>query len=290
MAERKRDYLYGGSYDQDIADTAQQIQSRPAFNYDVDGDALYQQYKDRYTQNAKNAMKDTIGQVTSLTGGYGSSYAQGVGQQRYDETMRGLTDMIPTLEQNAYQRYQDQGQALQDRYAMLMNLGATERANMGENYNQIAQLISTSGYMPSEEELARAGMSSEQAEALRRMWMTSNPQLAYYYGQMSPEDYYRLTGAWPAGYTPPGSGGNGGLWSGGGDNTGKGQGLDEYGNSIGENPKTMDEAIAALRRAGASNLDIMQFVYGENGGKVNTQLGKQPGYVKKNPQPYKKTK
>lgn len=207
MAEKKRDQLYGGSYDQQIQDTYSQIQNRPAFNYDVDGDALYQQYKERYTQNAKNAMKDSMGQAAALTGGYGSSYAQGVGQQRYDETMRGLTDMIPTLEQNAYKKYQDQGAALQDRYNMLNSMAATEQATTKDAYSQLAQLIGTSGYQPTEDDLAKAGMTAEQANALRQMWMASNPQLAYYNGQLSPEDFYRLTGTWPAGYTPPSSGG-----------------------------------------------------------------------------------
>ena len=79
MADEKKKQLYGGSYDEQIRDTAQQIQNRPAFSYDLDGDALYQQYKDRYTQNAKLGMKDTMGQAAALTGGYGNSYAQGVG-------------------------------------------------------------------------------------------------------------------------------------------------------------------------------------------------------------------
>ncbi|MBR4194534.1 MAG: hypothetical protein IKQ54_09440 [Oscillospiraceae bacterium] len=210
MADEKKKQLYGGSYDEQIRDTAQQIQNRPAFSYDLDGDALYQQYKDRYTQNAKLGMKDTMGQAAALTGGYGNSYAQGVGQQRYDETMRGLTDMIPTLEQSAYQRWRDRGADLQNRYSMLSSMAATEQATGQQNYAQLAQLIGSSGYKPTEEELANAGMSADQANAMLQMWIASNPQLAYNNGQISAEDFYKMTGAYPIGYTPGAEGGSGG--------------------------------------------------------------------------------
>lgn len=266
MAEKEKKILYGGSYDDAINETYQQIQNRPAFNYDVNGDALYQQYKDRYTQNAKQAMKDTMGQTAALTGGYGNSYGHAVGQQRYDETMRGLTDMIPQLEQQAYQRYQDQGNALNDRLGMLHNLGAAEQATRQGNYQNIANLIASTGYQPSEQELAAAGMSPEQANAMVQMWITSNPDAAYANGRLSPEDYYKLTGRYPIGYTPPGTGGGyGGYY-------GNGTGADESG--VG-GFKSVEEAVRALAAAGASAEDIQAFANAEGGGAtVSRMLGK----------------
>lgn len=197
MADEKKKKLYGGSYDEDINRVYGEITNRQPFSYDVDGDALYQQYKDRYTQNAKMSMKDTMGQAAALTGGYGSSYGQAVGQQAYDRTMQGLTDMIPTLEQNAYQKYQDQGNALKDQYSMLNSMGATEQATTQAGYSQLAQLISSSGYQPTADELTAAGMNAEQANSLRQMWIASNPGAAYMNGQLSAEDYFKLTGQYP---------------------------------------------------------------------------------------------
>lgn len=202
MAEEQKKRIYGGSYDDAISDTYQQIANRPAYSYDVDGDALYQQYRDRYVQNAKNAMKDTMGQAAALTGGYGNSYAQSVGQQRYDETMRGLTDMIPTLESRAYERWQAQGNALQDRLGMLHNMGQAEQSTRNASYSQIANLISTTGYRPTEQDLASSGMTQEQADAMLQWWITNNPDAAYYNGQLSRDDYYRLTGRYPTGNGP----------------------------------------------------------------------------------------
>lgn len=89
---------------------------REDFQYDVNADALYQQYKDRYTELGKAAMEDTMGQASALTGGYGSSYAQNVGQQAYHSYLKELNDVIPELYQLAYDRYQDRGDALYKTY------------------------------------------------------------------------------------------------------------------------------------------------------------------------------
>ena len=93
--------VYGGAYDQQINDLYGQYTNRSPFEYNVNTDALYQQYRDKYVQNAKRSMKDTMGQAAGLTGGYGSTYSQGVGQQQYDENMRSLTDVIPELSDRA---------------------------------------------------------------------------------------------------------------------------------------------------------------------------------------------
>lgn len=195
--DEKEKTLYGGSYDKELGDLYSQISNRPSFSYDVDGDALYQQYKDRYTQNAKMSMKDTMGQAAALTGGYGSSYGQAVGQQAYDRQMLGLTDKIPELEQSAYQKYRDKGNELKDQYSLLNSMAATEQQTAQANYNQLASLISSSGYQPTADELTRAGMNAEQANSLRQAWMAANPGAAYMAGQLSADDYFKLTGQYP---------------------------------------------------------------------------------------------
>ena len=62
----------GGTYGQSVKDALYKINNREKFAYDLNGDALYQQYKDRYTQMGKQAMRDTMGQAAALTGGYGN--------------------------------------------------------------------------------------------------------------------------------------------------------------------------------------------------------------------------
>lgn len=96
--------------------------NREKFSYNVNGDALYQQYKDKYTLGGRMAMMDTMGQAQTMTGGYGNSYAQSVGQQTYQGYMQQLNDVIPELYSLAYGMYTDEGQNLLDRYNIYANL------------------------------------------------------------------------------------------------------------------------------------------------------------------------
>ena len=100
-------------------DIINRIQTREPFKYDLNGDALYQQYKDKYIQQGKMAMADTIGQASAMTGGYGNSYAQSVGQQMYQKELQNLNDVVPELWQLAYDKYQAEGQDLYNQYALL---------------------------------------------------------------------------------------------------------------------------------------------------------------------------
>ena len=83
---------------------------------DLNGDALYQQYKDRYQNLGRQAMMDTMGNATALTGGYGSSYATTAGNQAYQRYLQQLNDIVPELYQQAYNRYTQEGNDLLNQY------------------------------------------------------------------------------------------------------------------------------------------------------------------------------
>lgn len=85
--------------------TLGKIQNYGDFEYDVNGDALYQQYKDGYTKQGQLAMQDAIGKASTMTGGYGNSYAQQVGQQTFNGYMSALNDKIPELYALAYDKH-----------------------------------------------------------------------------------------------------------------------------------------------------------------------------------------
>jgi hypothetical protein len=194
--------------------------NRDPFSYNFNEDALYQQYKDIHTQMGLMAMMDTMGQASAMTGGYGNSYAQTVGQQAYNQQLSQLNNVLPELYQMAYDRYAYEGDQLYQQYGLLMdqenmdynrymdsyNQWADTRdylagqANMlyqqdyndyrdqvgdeqwqqefdrnGQNtdYNRLVDLITTSGYVPSEAELAAAGMTKEQAAAYKNYYDTA---------------------------------------------------------------------------------------------------------------------
>jgi hypothetical protein len=133
---------YENKWQPQIDSTMDSILNRKDFQYDVNGDALYNQYKDRYVDLGQKAMMDTMGQASKLTGGYGNSNAQMVGQQAYQSYLQGLTDKIPELAQLAYQRYAQQGQDLYQKYGLLntqeqqdYNRWATERDYLTNLFN-----------------------------------------------------------------------------------------------------------------------------------------------------------
>lgn len=127
---------YQSQYRPQIDQTINSIMNRKPFQYDVNGDALYQQYKDRYVNLGQQAMMDTMGQAAQLTGGYGNSYAQMAGQQAYQGYLQGLTDKIPELAQLAQAQYDRQGQDLYQQYGLLSGQEQTDRNNWLNSYNQ----------------------------------------------------------------------------------------------------------------------------------------------------------
>ncbi len=130
-----RPSAYSSQYKSQIDGVVSQLENREPFKYDVNGDALYQQYKDRYIHNGQRAMQDTMGQAAALTGGYGSSYAQNVGQQAYNEYMRGLNDVIPELQQLALDKYDRETARLQNKYALYSDLEAQDYSKWQDKQN-----------------------------------------------------------------------------------------------------------------------------------------------------------
>ena len=134
----------GGNYGQAVKDAYNAYNNRKAFSYDLNGDALYQQYKDKYINQGRLAMADTMGQAAAMTGGYGSSYAVTAGNQAYQSQLQNLNDIVPQLYQMAYDRYSQEGEDLKTKYSMLNNMYQTEygehRDKVGDYNTELARL------------------------------------------------------------------------------------------------------------------------------------------------------
>lgn len=186
------------------------IMNRGEFTFDLNKDKLYQQYRDLYAQMGRGAMEDTMGQAAALTGGYGSTYSQNAGQQAYNAYLQKLNEVVPELYNAAYNRYNQEGQNLMNLYSMARsnadsayerdynqwyNRLQLERSDEDTAYNRqqteeqkkltqeetdyerkqnawsrLSSLITTTGYQPSDEELAAAGMSTNEAAYLRQYY------------------------------------------------------------------------------------------------------------------------
>lgn len=107
---------YQNSYSQQLKDLYDKIMGREKFQYDAANDPLYQQYRQMYVQQGRQAMMDTMGQAAGLTGGYGSTYSQAAGQQQYDAYLQQLNQVVPELYAQARQAYNDEGDRLLQQY------------------------------------------------------------------------------------------------------------------------------------------------------------------------------
>lgn len=138
---KQKPAAYTGPYAQQINDTLSRILSGEKFTYDFNADPIYQQYKDQYTLLGNQAMQNTMGEAAALTGGYGSSYATTAGSQAYQQYLGELNNVIPTLYNQAYSRYQGDLQAQYNQLSALQNQEAVDygryRDTVGDYYNDL---------------------------------------------------------------------------------------------------------------------------------------------------------
>ena len=157
MAQKPGDYQ--STWQGQLNDTIQQILNREKFSYDLNGDALYQQYKDQYTTQGKLAMMDTMGQAAAMTGGYGNSYAQTAGQQAYQGYLQQLNEVVPELYGMALDQYNQEGQALYDQASLMAGMDEQEygryQDKLSQYYTDLNYLTENARYL-SETEYQKA--------------------------------------------------------------------------------------------------------------------------------------
>ena len=128
--------VYGSQYDAQIKNLYEQIMGRGPFKYDQKTDPLYQQYVQDYTTQGKMAMRDTMGQAAALTGGYGSSYGQAVGQQQYDQYLQRMADILPQTYGMALDAYNAEGNRLNQNLETTTNLERSDYNKYLDTLNQ----------------------------------------------------------------------------------------------------------------------------------------------------------
>ena len=141
---------YQSAWQTQLNETLDKILNREKFSYDLNGDALYQQYKDQYTTQGKLAMMDAMGKAQAMNGGYGSSYAQSVGQQAYQGYLQQLNDKVPELYQLALDQYNREEDDLYNQYAMFADREEQDygryRDQMSDYYTELNRLTEDSRY------------------------------------------------------------------------------------------------------------------------------------------------
>ena len=115
----------------------EEILNEKAFSYtgsDLMNDDMYKMYSEMYEKNARKAMNNAMGEATSLTGGYGSSYSQAAGQQAYDDTMSNMNEIALTLADKAYEKYLNDRS---NRYNKLSAVNTQEQSDYGKYRDEV---------------------------------------------------------------------------------------------------------------------------------------------------------
>lgn len=146
---------YESQYGGQIQDMVDQILNRDKFSYDLNRDALYQQYAEQYARMGNLAMMDTMGQAAAMTGGFGNSFAQTVGQQTYQGYMQQLNDRVPELYQLAADQYAREGEDMLNQYGLLVSQDEQAygryRDEVSDYYTELDRLTEDARYKAEDE-------------------------------------------------------------------------------------------------------------------------------------------
>ncbi|MBP5725505.1 MAG: hypothetical protein J6Y48_00370 [Clostridia bacterium] len=182
---------YSSKYQPQLDALLQQIMNPGEFKYEFNADNLFKMYADEYTQRGKQASLDAMGQAAALTGGYGNSYAQQVGNQAYDQNLTQLYDRGMELYDKAYQKYLDDQNRIYNQYGLLNDAENTAydryRDTVGDYNNELNYL--TDFY--NNEKTFDYGKYSDDYNR----WAENRSYATDLYNQLSNTDYARYADA-----------------------------------------------------------------------------------------------
>lgn len=126
---------YQSPYADQIQDLFDSIQNRDPFTYSPDSDVSYQAYAEKYRNAGQKARDDTLASAAAMTGGIPSSYAMTAAQQAQNNYNAALSDVLPQLEQLAYNKYLNEGSEMRSDLAALMQMDDAAYQKHLDSYN-----------------------------------------------------------------------------------------------------------------------------------------------------------
>lgn len=178
--EKARPAEYESKWQETLDDLLDQIVNRKEFSYDYNQDPLYQNYKDSYSANGKMAMQDTAAQMAANTGGYGSSAATSAALETYNGYMKELSGKIPELYQLAMDRYQLEGNELQNKYS---TVGSEEDRQYGQYRDTVTDWQTDRQY----------ALNKFSTLSQADQWMADHNQNEFHFDQEMAYKYSKLT-------------------------------------------------------------------------------------------------
>lgn len=141
---------WGGSEYQNLRDQYLRNAANMKWDYNPDEDPVWQAYQKQYRREGQRATEDTLGRVAGMTGGMPSSYAVTAASQAGNYYASQLSDKLPQLYQDAYNRYLQEYQrqlGLSDAYAGFDQTeyqrwlqSQQQNLDLANAYNQYGQL------------------------------------------------------------------------------------------------------------------------------------------------------
>lgn len=170
-----------GSYGDQYAGLLKGPVTQGSFAYDPEKDPVWSAYKKQYAREGERAGENAMAQAAAMTGGRPSSYAVTAGQQAGNYYAGQMSDIIPELANNAYQRYIYEQQLKQQEFNNALNLYQT----LGYATPEVEQILGIGsggddsqggkghqGYVPGTEETG----SEEDLLALLRQELNGKPE------------------------------------------------------------------------------------------------------------------
>ena len=161
--EAKRPGDYTSQYKDKIDGVMGQLDGMKGFSYDPTRDAAYEQYKNSYTRQAKLANENAQANASAISGGYGSSYANSVAQQGYQQAMANVDSGLAGLRDKALTMYQLKQNGLSGLLSALQNQDSLEAA---EHQGAVANAQDWRDYKKSRADQA----AQEKSDFLSNLW------------------------------------------------------------------------------------------------------------------------
>jgi hypothetical protein len=161
--EAKKPEDYTSKYKDRIDGVMGQLDGMKDFSYDPTRDAAYEQYKNSYTRQAKLANENAQANASAISGGYGSSYANSVAQQGYQQAMANVDSGLAGLRDKALTLYQLKQNGLSGLLSALQNQDSLEAA---EHQGAVANAQDWRDYKKSRADQA----AQEKSDFLSNLW------------------------------------------------------------------------------------------------------------------------
>lgn len=145
-AKKARDEKYAKAEN----DAFSAIVNRKPFSYDVENDAAYQAYKKQYEREAEHALRRILNDNnTSIAGASGAVLSDAMAAQ--SDELEKITDVIPELYGDAYKRYMDETDLVNNTFKTINDAANEYYDRMYKSDSDIKERINASGKAEREE-------------------------------------------------------------------------------------------------------------------------------------------